>query len=140
MAIAVTCSGCNRTMNVKDDFAGRRALCPFCKAEVQVPGREQPRETDPHPLAADDRDTNHDRGDDEPRPRPRLNDDDIDVRKTRPGGGGGGGGVLTGVLMMVGALIWFFGALALGVTFFYPPILFIGGLITFIKGLSGNSE
>jgi hypothetical protein len=140
MAIAVTCSGCDRTMKVKDDFAGRRALCPFCKAEVQVPEQEQPREANEYALAADDRDTRDDR-DDKPRRRPRLHDDeDIEVRKKRSGGGVASGSVLTGVLMMVGALIWFFGALAAGVIFYYPPILFIIGLVTFIKGLSGNSE
>ena len=41
MAIAVTCSGCDRTMKVRDDFAGQRALCPFCKAEVRVPSQER---------------------------------------------------------------------------------------------------
>lgn len=130
-------------MKVKDDFAGRRALCPFCKAEVQVPEREQPREANEYPLAADDRDTrnDHDDRDDRPRRRARLRDDDeFEVRKKRSGGGMASGSVLTGVLMMVGALVWFFGALALGTIFFYPPILFIVGLVTFIKGLSGNSE
>jgi DNA-directed RNA polymerase subunit RPC12/RpoP len=142
MAIAVTCSGCSRTMNVKDDFAGRRALCPYCKAEVQVPERKPPREADQYDLTADDRDTRNDRDDrdEEPRRRPRLRDDDLEVRKKPSGGGGSSGGVLTGVLMMVGALVWFFGALALGRIFFYPPILFIVGLVTFIKGLSGSNE
>ena len=40
-----------------------------------------------------------------------------------------------GVLMMVGALVWFFGGLALGILFYYPPILFIAGLISFVRGL-----
>jgi hypothetical protein len=40
-----------------------------------------------------------------------------------------------GLAMMVGAIIWFFGALAVGVIFFYPPILFIIGLISFFTGL-----
>jgi hypothetical protein len=142
MAIAVTCFGCSRTMNVKDDFAGRRALCPFCKAEVQVPEREPPREADQYPLAADERDSrlDFDDRDDEPRRRPRLRDHDEDIEVRKKGSGVSSGSVLTGVLMMVGALVWFFGALALGRIFFYPPILFIVGLVTFIKGLAGNSE
>ncbi len=47
--------------------------------------------------------------------------------------------VLGGIAMMVIAVVWFFGALALGVIFIYPPILFIIGLIATIKGLfAGN--
>ena len=42
--------------------------------------------------------------------------------------------------MMAGAVIWFFGALALNWIAFYPPILFIVGLVTFIKGLSGQED
>ena len=137
MAIAVTCQGCNRTMQVKDDFAGQRALCPFCKGEVQVPERQPPREANEYPLAPDDRDHRADR-EEPPRRRPRLHEDH-DVRQTRSGRGTSSG-VLTGVLMMAGAVIWFFGALALGRMFLYPPILFIVGLVTFIKGLSGRED
>jgi hypothetical protein len=48
--------------------------------------------------------------------------------------------ILGGLLMMVGAVVWFFGAgLLLNVWFIYPPILFIFGLIAFFKGIfSGN--
>lgn len=48
--------------------------------------------------------------------------------------------VLGGLLMMVGAVVWFFGALFLfNVFFIYPPVLFIFGLIAFFKGLfAGN--
>ncbi|MFN9720235.1 MAG: hypothetical protein ACK58L_16165 [Planctomycetota bacterium] len=57
--------------------------------------------------------------------------------ETTPVGSGGGrtdGGVIVGILMMVGAVVWFVGGLAFGVIFFYPPILFILGLIATIKG------
>jgi hypothetical protein len=48
-------------------------------------------------------------------------------------------GVAGGLLMMVIAVVWFFGGLALGRIFFYPPILFIVGLVGFFKGLAtGN--
>jgi hypothetical protein len=48
--------------------------------------------------------------------------------------------VLGGLLMMVGAVAWFVGGLILiDRIFFYPPILFIFGLIAFFKGIfSGN--
>lgn len=57
--------------------------------------------------------------------------------ETTPVGSGGGrtdGGVIVGILMMVGAVVWFVGGLAFDVIFFYPPILFILGLIATIKG------
>lgn len=44
-------------------------------------------------------------------------------------------GTGAGVLMMVGAVVWFFGGLALGILFYYPPILFIAGLISFVRGI-----
>ncbi len=44
-------------------------------------------------------------------------------------------GVFGGIAMMVGAVIWFFVGLQFDYVFFYPPILFIMGLIAFIKGL-----
>lgn len=50
------------------------------------------------------------------------------------------GPMLTGILMMVGALVWFFGGLAAGIIFYYPPILFILGLVSFFKGMFGSSS
>jgi hypothetical protein len=49
-------------------------------------------------------------------------------------------GVITGVLMMVVAVIWFFGALALNWIFFYPPIMFVLGFVAVVKGLLGHEE
>ena len=37
--------------------------------------------------------------------------------------------------MMVGAAVWFFVGLAAGIIFFYPPVLFVLGIISFFKGL-----
>ncbi|WP_157637783.1 hypothetical protein [Flexithrix dorotheae] len=48
-------------------------------------------------------------------------------------------GIFGGVLMMVIALVWFFVGLAGDVIFYYPPILFVIGLIGFIRGIfQGN--
>ncbi len=47
-------------------------------------------------------------------------------------------GVVGGVLMMLIAIAWFVGGLAVGYIFFYPPILFVIGLIALIKGLAGG--
>jgi hypothetical protein len=49
-------------------------------------------------------------------------------------------GVGIGLLMMVGAAVWFFVALAAGWIFFYPPILFVLGLARFIYGLAGRDD
>jgi hypothetical protein len=47
--------------------------------------------------------------------------------------------VLGGIAMMVIAVVWFVGGLAVDIIFFYPPILFIIGLIALVKGLfAGN--
>lgn len=43
--------------------------------------------------------------------------------------------MLGGIASMVGAVIWFFAGLYFGYIYFYPPILFVLGLIAFIKGL-----
>ena len=43
--------------------------------------------------------------------------------------------MITGLLTMAGAAAWFLVGLAGGVIFFYPPILFIIGMVTCIKGL-----
>ena len=42
---------------------------------------------------------------------------------------------LGGALAMIVALVWFFGVLAVGIIFFYPPVLFIIGMIGFARGL-----
>ncbi|MEL6894798.1 MAG: hypothetical protein AAFP90_01705 [Planctomycetota bacterium] len=45
-----------------------------------------------------------------------------------------------GLLMMIGSVVWFFGGLMAGIIFFYPPILFIIGIVTLVKGLLGGSD
>jgi len=48
-------------------------------------------------------------------------------------------GVVGGVVMMVIALVWFFGRLSVGYIYYYPPILFIIGVVALVKGLvKGN--
>src|SRR5205085_2891791 len=48
------------------------------------------------------------------------------------------GGVAVGILAMVGAVVWFVIGLANDVIFFYPPVLFVIGLIALCKGLAGE--
>jgi|ERR1700722_2416697 len=50
-------------------------------------------------------------------------------------------GVLGGLAAMVGAVIWFVvGLIALDRIFFYPPILFVLGLVAMIKGIVNRNE
>lgn len=44
----------------------------------------------------------------------------------------------TGILMMVGAAVWFVVGLKGDRIFFYPPVLFVLGIISFFKGLFGS--
>ncbi len=48
--------------------------------------------------------------------------------------------IITGCLMMLGALIWFFAGLAAGYIFFYPPVLFVLGVLAVIRGFTGGGD
>jgi Sec-independent protein secretion pathway component TatC len=45
------------------------------------------------------------------------------------------GGVFDGIIIMGVATVWFVGGLYFGYIFFFPPILFLIGVYTVIKGL-----
>jgi hypothetical protein len=47
-------------------------------------------------------------------------------------------GVIGGGLMIVIAVVWFGAGMAGGVIFFYPPVLFVIGIISILKGLMGG--
>jgi hypothetical protein len=46
-----------------------------------------------------------------------------------------GSAALYGCAMMLGAVVWFVGGLALNRIFFYPPVMFVLGFISFVRGL-----
>jgi hypothetical protein len=50
------------------------------------------------------------------------------------------GGVGGGLLAMAGAVVWFIAGLMGDVIFFYPPILFIIGLCSVMKGLAAGDS
>lgn len=59
---------------------------------------------------------------------------------TRSGGFGSvNAGVAGGILMIIIAVVWFIGGLAVGYIFFYPPILLVLGIIAIVKGGLGNN-
>ena len=41
MAIEFECQGCQKTLRVPDEFAGRKAKCPNCQTILQVPGSSE---------------------------------------------------------------------------------------------------
>lgn len=52
-----------------------------------------------------------------------------------------GPAVATGIAMMVGAVLWFVvGFYALDRIFFYPPVLFVLGIVSVGKGLMGHED
>ena len=48
-------------------------------------------------------------------------------------------GVVGGILMVVIAVVWFFGGLAFDRIFFYPPILLIIGVYAIVKGIADKN-
>lgn len=101
------------------------------------------RSTAPAPYersGRDDRDDRNDQDDDYNRKRPsyRRPDRNPFVKRAKPQSNGWTDkGVVAGLLMMGGAVVWFFGAgLLFDFWFFYPVFLFIAGMVCFIKGLA----
>jgi hypothetical protein len=48
-------------------------------------------------------------------------------------------GVIGGILMMLIAVVWFIGGLAVGYIFYYPPVLLVIGFIAMIKGFANRN-
>jgi hypothetical protein len=48
--------------------------------------------------------------------------------------------IVSGFAIMFGAVLWFGAGFALGRILFYPPVLFLLGFITVMKGLMGYSD
>jgi hypothetical protein len=64
-------------------------------------------------------------------------------RAPRPAFGQGGfgtseAGIAGGAVMMLIAVVWFFGGLAVGIIFIYPPILFILGIAAMVRGFTSR--
>jgi hypothetical protein len=133
MAIVLQCD-CGKTLKVSDDFAGKKARCPGCKAVLDIPaadGDEEAVVAKPKQRARDDDDDddrprskkaarNDDDDDDEPRAKKAARDDDEDrPRKKKKKGSKklllilllGGGAVALVFFAVVGyaALAYFIG-------------------------------
>ncbi|MBI3821807.1 MAG: hypothetical protein HY289_03900 [Planctomycetes bacterium] len=168
MAIPFYCD-CGRAMRVKDELAGRKIRCPACGEVLTVPKNEPPKEVDdaaldvlltespaekrrPGPMVEGPDEGEETRVTARPtskltRTQPKKLDPTKSAALPRserrersepwlvvsPS-------VITGLLMMVRAVVWFFGALAAGWIFFYPPILFVLGIAAVFRGLTGRED
>lgn len=161
MPITVLCP-CQNEYRVKDELAGKRIKCPHCKQPVDVPMYDQPvpaAQSDPYDQYSQDSHGTayaagaafgHQNPDDEyqlqptgienenPYQPPAQHDGYGPAPTKSHSSGVNGGAIMAGVGMMVGAVIWFVVGMAAGRIFFYPPILFIFGLVSFVKGLIGS--
>ena len=149
MPVNFSCA-CGQPLVTAVHFAGLSVPCPRCgeQAVVPEPGTAP---TNPQPWA-------HGtavavkprvRGTDDPDnpfgfvdPAANARERERQAREGPPQAGGGSlegsllnAGVLGGMLAMIIAVVWFVVGLAGDVIFFYPPILFVIGLVAFGKGL-----
>jgi hypothetical protein len=165
MAISVTCD-CGRALRAKDEAAGKRVRCPGCGNAVQVPAADAalderafedlmsaPSEYDlspPPPPPPTPPSTT--------RPPPPLPSRPANWGSSAVASGNGAAkasrtprvvfeegwfgsvnsGVIGGILMMVVAAAWFGLGLMANRIFFYPPVLFIIGLVAVFKGMFGG--
>ena len=159
MPIAFRCP-CDQDLEVDDQYAGQEVSCPTCQTVVVAPAKPRravaqviaapPRRAKAQRIVPDDDDDRGYEVVEQRRPRrPRranLEDEQIRVRgkkkKRKPAeesrsleGGVINGGVVGGLIAMLIAVIWFVVGMAAGWVFFYPPILFIIGLVGVVKGL-----
>jgi len=153
MAISLQCA-CGRSLRLKDHLAGKRVKCPDCNSVLEVPQPDVVEdavvddsipevEEAPPPRSQSYRPNYEARRPAPPAPpktkrrrrsRPRLYPD------RRGGGISISPAVITGLLMMVVAVVWLIAGLLAGLFFYGSPILFVLGLICFVKGLMGYEE
>jgi hypothetical protein len=168
MPIVMRCD-CGATLQAKDEHAGKKTRCPSCGKIQPIPAAAPPparptfslskEEEIPDALPAEDgkkvKGSDTYGFADQPSPRPKVREPLERPRVTKSGGraaarGGGGGffgpemgamsyGVLGGLAMMAIAVIWFVAGLFFDYIFFYPPILFVIGIVAVVRGvMSGN--
>jgi hypothetical protein len=74
----------------------------------------------------------------EPRERRRKRKRSRDTSYRSSGGGiAVHPSIVTGLLMMVGAVVWFVLGLMAGWIYFYPPVLFVLGIGAVVRGFMG---
>ncbi len=164
MHLSVSCP-CGQSLEIDNHYAGMAVTCPTCNQLVTAPAAPRrmvarplaPRHAaDPGYEVVDEptrnspsrprvvRDDEED--DDRPRRRSRRDDEDEDDRPRRRRRAGKDepasiearvfrGTVVGGLVAMLIAVVWFIVGLFGGIIFFYPPILFVIGMVGFVRGI-----
>jgi hypothetical protein len=149
-------------MQIKETLAGRKVRCPGCGDVLRVPDSsdepvdetatdhftESPPEPATHqeapPRERDREDEEMARAPYRPSKRPRRYEEEPrrSPRIAFEEGwfGSMNSGIVGGLLMMLIAVVWFFVGLAFGYLFWYPPILFVIGVIALCKGVMGRGN
>lgn len=154
MSIEVACA-CGQTYSYAEQFAGYAITCEKCGNSLTIP---QPSPSAPlalgqgrwakvvraEPVAptAPNANPNDPLAFADPTEAARERDRAFQARESGEAvesGGGGSGGLLGGLAMMGIAVVWFCGGLMADIIFFYPPILFIIGLVTCFSGMGNKS-
>jgi hypothetical protein len=93
MAITVTCSSCGKTLQAKEEWAGKNVRCPGCQSVLTVPGLKAKGTPPPMPAparAAAAAAPRRARDDEDDRPPARRRRDEDDEAPRRKSGGGSG--------------------------------------------------
>lgn len=129
MPIQLTC-GCGQKMQVKEEHAGKRTKCPACGTLLDIPAAEAQLAVPGEEYA------------EEPRPSKGYKRTPDATAQAESGGVFApekkmvNGGIIVGLLLMAGAVAWFvLGIMFLDRIFFYPPIMFILGIVSVCKGI-----
>ena len=162
--IEVVCTSCQRRLSVPSSAVGKKVKCPCGVATVVTSAGAAPPApsndpfgmpaNDPFGMPADDNpfaasanefgESPYASGSDGYQvssvpaymsaPKPRKKKAKRKKSSAAASGGPDMGQVLGGIGMMVGAVVWLVVGLMCGWIFFYPPILFIIGFATMVKG------
>jgi hypothetical protein len=164
MAIVIPCP-CGRSLRVKDEFAGRKVRCPGCTNVLSVPQALQEKDaehealdyllTDSPPEPPKRPNTREAVATPEevmrrpsvpPRYAPPTPAASVksrgpaQIKKRRRSGPllVVHREIVAGVLMILGAIVWFGLGLAAGIIFIYPPILLVLGIGAVIRGYASS--
>ncbi len=137
--MSMSCPSCGTEIVIPEGFTGVQRQCTSCRRFVLVPRASRQAAAQPEMGPVDSAPA-------APPAKARkriayrrpVDRDDGPFEFERKGTSAG---LVGGLVMMAIAAVWFFVGLAGGIIFFYPPILFIIGVIAAINGLvSGGSQ
>jgi hypothetical protein len=118
----------------------RPAPPPSEAVQAEVP-RPRPRAAGPEPSKPARKERERATRDSETRDRePRYRESRERHRRRSSGSLAPNRTLVTGLLMIVGAVVWFGVGLLGGVIFFYPPVLFVLGVVATAKGMMGYQD